>query len=295
MKASLLIVAGVIAGSGVAYADGDVPPPPTTDAGSATATPPPTLEPGGWATIDSRPLTLPTGRLAIDGVFPFFNVSVFDPVTMMTVNNFAIGAVIEGTYGINDKLEVGAGYGFSLDSFDATPVLDIRGAYAALHSDKFDLAVAADFSFDTHSSGAIVLGLGGWFRYRIIPKLSLFTGMPGMIPQVGGGIGAFFFGPIGYQLLIELNNKNPVDLAIPVGASYQITPQIYAYAQLVLMDLQLNGGNNAFIFSDFIPITLGAYYSLDNPKLDIGLAFGDDFKNAGDFYAFTLSARYWVK
>nr|HEX4315069.1 hypothetical protein [Kofleriaceae bacterium] len=289
----------------MAFADGDpaaggdasggAPATPAAPAATTTAAP---AAGGDWMQLDQRPLLIPTGKLAIDAIVPFFAVHTIeiDPTTGQESDStdLSIGASVAVNYGVNDKLEVGGGYAFNLKDFDATGTLYGHGAYLVSHTDKMDIGVAAALSFDLHSSGDVDLAAGAWIRYRLAPKLTLFTGQPAMIPDLPvGGFGGFI-GPTGYQFTANLNNGNAVELGIPVGVGYQATPNVWVYGQTLLANLVLNGGgDNAFIFSDFIPITLGAWYSMD--KLDVGASFGDDLKNAGDFYAITLNARYWVK
>ena len=80
-----------------------------------------------------------------------------------------------------------------------------------------------------------------------------------------------------------------------VGVGFQATPQIYAFASTTLAGFALSGGGSSvYIFSDFIPISVGAFYSASD-KLDLGAEFSDDLKNAGDFYSIAFTARYWVK
>jgi hypothetical protein len=243
----------------------------------------------------SAPLTVPAGRVALDGIFPLFNDRA--PTPGGFTDQFAVGAELNGSYGVSDTLEVGLDVGISLRTSDAAPELTVRGADAVLHGDKTDLVAAVAVGVDTHHNGTIFLSAGAWFRYRVDGKLSLFTGQPALVPQVGLGVPFDpFFGAVPYQLAIAVNNGNSAGLAVPVGASYQVTPRLLAYAQVVLADFLLGGGTvtSLLVGADFIPITVAAWYA-PTPCLGLGVSLGDDLRNAGEFYALTLAVRYWVK
>ena len=297
MKASLLLIlAGLVVGSsGVAFAQADAGSGGGSDAsaaapGTGSATPA-AATPGGWLQYDSRPLTLPAGKLAVDGILPILGFADG------TGTDTGVALQLSGTYGINDKLQVGLDFALELSPDFNASVLNLRGAYALLHRDKFDLAVAAELSIGLDSDNPVALSLGGWFRYRVAQKMMIFTGEPTTmpIPSVGFGFG-YYLGPNPYQLSFGLNNDNPIDFNLPVGFGYQATPNIWVYGQLVIFDILSVNSNtsSAFIFSDFIPITIGGFYTI-NDKMEAGLSFGDDLEHAGDLYAFTLNFRYWVK
>jgi hypothetical protein len=289
-RSSLLIVVALLwAGVRVARADGEAGE--GSGAAAAAGSGAEHHEAGGdELAIGDRPLTAKTGAITVDGVFPFFNSGAGSAST------FAIAAALSGTYSISDQLQVGGIYGFFLDSFDATPTLSAHVDYLAYHTDKLDVAVSALLGIDTHNNGDVVVDIGAWARYKLLDKLWLFTGQPADIPITGGGVGAFVFGPNAYQVTALLNNSNAFLITLPVGAAYQLAPNIWGYVQTEIADFLVNnGGNTAFIFADFIPITIGGFYSLPAPKLDIGLSFGDELKNAGDTYAFTVNVRYFIK
>jgi hypothetical protein len=167
-----------------------------------------------------------------------------------------------------------------------------------------DLAIAGGFvvqpieSTDmaglTTTDTYVALQLGGWFRYQVVPKLTVFTGVPAT-PQSDVSINrfaGFAQPPIPYQLSIGLNQNNAMTLQLAGGAGYQIKPNIYAFAALSLANIKLHDSANAFIFKDFIPVAIGGYYSLN--KIDIGATFTDDFKQGFDYLTFLINARYYV-
>ena len=302
MKASfVLIVAGLVAGTGVAFADGDgsdasggPPAAPDANGGSAMAAPTPAAAPANWMQMDSRPLTVPAGKLAIHIGVPFVNETTVDVTTGNSSSTLDIIGSVGVTYGVNDKLEVGANYTIPINPNGSVQgILTARAAYLAAHSEKLDFALAAALDVDTNTGNDTVVSVGAWVRYRAAPKLSIFTGqIPGTPEFLSPG--ALITGIGGNQFTAEVNNLNLVLLSIPVGAGYQVTPNVWAYAQTDLATFLLNpNSSQAFIFSDFIPVQVGAYYSMD--KIDVGLAVADDLKDAGDTYFFILSGRYWIK
>ena len=96
-------------------------------------------------------------------------------------------------------------------------------------------------------------------------------------------------GPIGQQLTISLASKGPIELHAPAGLAFQITPLFFAYLETRLFDINIHNGKNRVIFDQFIPLTLGVFYHAAT-NLDVGVTFGDDFKNAGDAYTIALTA-----
>jgi hypothetical protein len=293
MKSSLLVIAvGLVAGAGgMAFADGsgsDATAPAAPDAGT-----PATVAPGGWMQLDSRPLTIPTGKLAVDGLLPLFGIG--------DGNDTQFGAALQlsGTYGVNDKLEVGADFSLALSPDFQANTLSGRAAYLLLHQDKLDFAAAASLTVGLSDSNVFELDVGAWLRYRIAPKMMLFTGEPTTLPlpSLGlGVIGGYLLGPIPYQFGIGFNDGTPINFSLPVGFGYQATPNVWVYGQVVLLDV-LSFGNTSYtdiLFRDIIPITIGGYYTISD-KMEAGLSLGDDLENAGDLYAFTFNFRYWVK
>jgi hypothetical protein len=140
----------------------------------------------------------------------------------------------------------------------------------------------------------LALQAGGWVRYRLAPKLTAFTGLPALPhPDVSLARFGLPFPPMPYQLTIGVNNGGAIALALPVGIGIQATPEVYLYAATTLANFKIIHSVNAFLFADFIPLTLGGFYSL--PKIDIGAVFSDDLKQAGDYLTFSLVARYFVK
>ena len=113
----------------------------------------------------------------------------------------------------------------------------------------------------------------------VAPKIALYTGNP--IPM----------GPAGQHLSISLASNGPITFAVPVGVALQASPQLFAFVDTTLAQFSISNSSNAFIFSDFIPVNVGALYRAAK-DIDVGITFTDDLKNAGDFYIVGLTARY---
>jgi hypothetical protein len=307
-RETVWIMAAILAAAAPAFAqtDPDAPPPPNTggdpNAGGsgALAVTSSTAPSGSWTTeINNRPLVLDQGKLEVHGDIPIFAYSVpelnMQGMVVGSTTDTAEGLGIGATYGVMPKLEAGIDYAIPLNpNGGIAGALGLRAAYAALHSDKMDLAISASLDFDFRSSTEAALELGAWFRYRINPTISLFTGNPGLPYQLA------FLGALGNisanQLVLGFNNGQAVALALPVGVGIQATHQIYAFAALNIADIYFANGPKTvdFLFADFIPLEIGAFYSL-NSTLDLGITFSDDLEHAGDFFAFSLGARYFIK
>jgi hypothetical protein len=310
-RETVIILAAVLFAAGPAFAqtDPDLPPPPSSNpaggdpngnGSGALAVTAGTSAPGTWdSQLNNRPLVLDPGKLEVHGAIPVFTISVpeFNMAGMevgTTTDAFeALG--VGATYGIMPKLEGGIDYVIPLHpDGSASGALGLRVAYAAMHTDKMDLALSGSLDFDFRGDSEVALELGAWFRYRINPTISLFTGNPGLPYQLG------FLGALGNisanQLVLGFNNSQPIALALPAGIGLQATPQIYVFGALNLADIYFSNGPKTadIIFADFIPIELGAFYSL-NSTLDLGITFSDDLEHAGDLYAFTFGGRYFVK
>jgi hypothetical protein len=338
MQAKVLFIgAGLLLAAGTAFADD----PPAAGGGAggeaagagsgsgsaAPATADATAAAGasvGWpAEIGSRPYTLPTGGIAAYGDVDIMTITSTSPMgmsTSFTQEQLHIG----GAYGINDKLSVGAEFSFPLagDGTDNTKFkgpLRFYGLYQLTHTDKMDVTAAADFELNLcggvdmmgNCATTKAIGAGLDLKYTVAPKFNVFTGSgfgPGVPSGLGGivfpGLGAF---GIGNHLAISLESKGPITFSVPVGASYQASPQLFAYLSTELLSFAISNSPYAdtsgmagatksvvFIGDDNlqIPINLGGFYSL-NKNLDVGLNIFDNLKHPGDVYVLALAARWY--
>ena len=284
MRAMVLVGAGLLISS-TAFADGDPP----------GDMPPVDSE---WSSeIGNRSLITPEGKLEIHGGIPIVEVTGTSPtgiVTHDTTELLSLGA----SFGVIPKLELGADYSAILHpNASAGGLLTFHGAYLVLHRDKLDIAAAGALTFNLDGSTKVGLSLGAWLRYRITRMFSVFTGNNG-IPTALAGLTEYFQPPpVGYQLAIGFNNNQPVTFAFPVGVGIQATPNIYAFFATEVANIWFANGQNGkrgeVLFADFIPVSIGGFYSM--AKFDAGIVFADDLKAAGDDYIITFVGRYYIK
>lgn len=302
----LMIGASLLLAAGTAFADGDgegsgsaAPPAPDANgangagqgsAMSATATAGGGAA-GAWSDeLISNTLTMPKSALGVYGTLGLAtsSVTIVDPTTGMsttsssTAENLGIGA----GYGISDKLTIGGEYAVPLHddagTFPNSGALTVYGGYNVMSSGKLSVAAGADLSLAFDSTD-FTLDAGVTVRYSVAPKFAVFTGNP-----VAPGI-------LGNQLSIGLYSNAPIVLSIPVGVAFQASPQLYAWADTILASfLFAPASANAFIFSDFIPIQVGALYRATK-DIDVGAALTDDLKDAGNTFGIALMARYYKR
>jgi hypothetical protein len=277
-----------------------------SDASMSKPPPEPTPAPVGVRSLDlnERPLTLPKGQIDVHGALPIALVTVPD-ITGGKTSSTSLGFAFGGTYGLDDKTELGADYAVSLSPGDIKGPLTLHGAYTLAKAPKYDAAIGGALvihpigSTDPMSGASatttyLALQIGAWFRYRATPKVTIFTGLPATPhPDVSLSRAGFAFPPMPYQLTLGVNNGGAIALNLPVGVGIQAAPRIYVFAATNIANIKIAHTANAFLFADFIPLTLGGFYSL--PKLDVGAEFSDDLKQAGDYLAFTIVARYFIK
>lgn len=295
--ASLAGVLLFIGGNAFAQAEDPAAPPPDPNATPAVVAPAGGAM--GWsdAVID-RPLTMPKGKVGIYGDLDLLRISTSVTVGGMTTTASATAEGLHAGfgYGVDDKLEIGAEYSFSLHDFEIKGPLTLYGAYSLYHQGKLTIGGSADLVVDFNGQGAVdpmtgavssstnlALEAGLGVRYMLTDKIAVFTGSP-IAP-----------GPLGQHLHIGLNNSGPVSIDLPVGLALQATPQLYAYLETNIAHIKLANTSNAIIFADVIPLTVGALFAASH-NLDVG-AFLDlpDLKNSQfDVLVLGVQARYYM-
>lgn len=217
--------------------------------------------------IINRPLTTPGSQLTLGGALAFgLSPEAFDGVSLQ----------VGGSFGANDKLEVGADYAFALKEFEAKGDLNVHAAYSLLRDEKLEVAADVGLGYNVLAEGIDPIGLGARVRFKINDKIAVYT--PGQQLRIG---------------LADETGKG-MALGIPVGVAFQATPQIYAHIDTSIANIALNdeAGDTIVFGADYIPLQIGAYFSPSN-TLDIGadLLFLD-LKSEGDqFIAGIVSAR----
>ncbi len=301
----LISAATLLCGIHSAFAQADDPaaPPPDSTEGMPPpdgTNPPPATEPApmgalAWSdAIIDRPLTMPKGKIGIIGDLDVLRFSV--TVAGMTASSTSEGLHAGFGYGVDDKLEIGAEYAFSLHDFEIKGPLTLYGGYSLFHKDKLTVGASADLLVDFNGSGtvdpatgavssstnlALEAGLG--VRYKVTDKIAVFTGSP-IAP-----------GPLGQHLHIGLNNSGPISFDVPVGAALQATPQLYAWVQTNIAHFGFSNDNNAFLFADVIPLEIGGLFAASH-QLDVGAFLNlPDLKNAQfDIMVFGIMGRYYM-
>lgn len=254
--------------------------------------------------INDRSLTIGKSRIDVHAALPIGVITLPDITgnkTSSTIVGFSFGA----TYGLDDKIELGGDYAIGLEPGDLKGALTLHGAYLAIDKPKYDLAISGAFvvhpiGYTDPISGAsstttyVALQAGAWFRYRIKPQLTVFTGLPALPhPNLGLSRSGFAFPPLPNQLTIGLNNSGAIALGLPVGVGYQATPKIYAFLATNLANIKISHTSNALLFADFIPLTIGGFYSLG--KFDLGAVFSDDLRQAADYLSLSFVARAFIR
>jgi hypothetical protein len=255
--------------------------------------------------LDDRALVVRTGGLEVHGGLRTGVLTLPGLMPGTTTSSTSEGLALGAAYGIADKAEIGGDYVLSLSPGSVKGPLTFHGAYLAFARGKLDIAVAGALAVDflelkdptngmTTTRTSYGLQLGGWVRYRVGPTVALFTGLPAL-PASTASLSKLSFAlpPLPYQLAIGLSSGSAIALDLPVGVGVQVAPAIYAFAMTDLAHVKFANTANALLFADFIPVTVGGFYSL--PKLDLGATFADDLKQGTDYLSFELLARYAIQ
>lgn len=243
---------------------------------------------GAWplAIID-RPLTLVKSGLGLYGNLEILRVS--STFMGMTSSATAEGLQLGGGYGVSDKLTIGAEYAFSLHSFEIKGPLTLYGSLALMRNDKLTIGASADLVIDLNAVNAMgmsstteTLQAGLGIRYKLAPKIAIFTGTP-IAP-----------GPLGQHLSIGFQSGAPIAIDLPVGLAIQATPQVYLWVNTEIAHLKISNTTNEFFGADFIPLTVGALYAA-NKNLDVGgfLELPDLKNSKFDILVFGVGARWY--
>ena len=244
--------------------------------------------------IIDRPRTLPAGETEVNGTLDIERTeTVTDGVVAnSTAQAFTIGAGL----GVTKDLEVRLAYQFAVDSENKTLLAsyghgDLRGtvAYALPSSGPLSMAVNAGIGLFVDDGSPDPLTLGLDLQYKLTSQLAVFT--PGQQLSVafsGGEIGSPFIGGF-------VGVESSVNLTLPIGVRFQAANNVFAFVATDLADLALhNGGNSAFLFSDFIPLQVGGFYSLSN-KFDVGANINFfDLKNYSGLFDVGIVVRAFI-
>ncbi len=190
--------------------------------------------------IINRTRTTPGGQITVGGDLGFnLNPEAF------TFVNLGVG----GLYGVNDKLEVGASYGFALKEFEAKGDLGVTAAYSLLADDKLTVAADVGFGYSVVGEAVAPITIGAEVQFKINDQIAVFTP--------------------GHQIVIGIEEGAPKLINIPVGLGFQATPQIFAHLTTNIATIGLDPSGSAVFGADFIPLQVGAFFSPSN-TMDFG-------------------------
>ncbi len=235
---------------------------------------------GGGATggaypsiIIDRPATLTKGLLRATGEVGIGKTLTVDTTNGTTSSSLGIGLNVGADYGISDKIEAGLSYGISLKEFEAKGPLVLRGRFNAKSDEKMRLGPEVSLGYGLDSE-AFLIGAGAYFQYNLTPQMALYTP--------------------GNQLQFAIADAANIGfLNLPFGFGYQIDPTIFGFVETNLLSLGFaDASGEAFIFADFIPLNVGAFYTTGS-IIDIGASIGSpDVPDIADNFQFLITARY---
>ncbi len=197
-----------------------------------------------------RPMTTPMSQITVGGDL----FLAFDPTYM--------GLDVGAAYGVSDKIEVNGGYALSLEEFEAKGDLHVEGAFNIMEG-NLGVAAQATLGYNLLAEGLDPLGAGARVRFRLNDQMAIVSP--------------------GNQLVVTLDpvevlgvEFSPIFLQLPVGFAYQVNPQIYAFANTNLAVIEISDADSGVFGADFIPLSLGAFFSPSN-TMDFGasLDLGD--------------------
>lgn len=208
-------------------------------------------------------------------------------------------ATLGGTFCVIDHLELGGDYAFRLHpDASGSGLLQLHATYYAIKNAQMELGIAGALGFDFTGDTEVTLQGGAWFRYFINDQVALFTGQPALPILLAGTISSFLgLPPVENQLTIGINNSQPISLALPLGAMFTPVPEAHLMVATNIGDIWFTNGpadkHATLLFADFIPLAVAAWYDV-RPDLQLGVQFADDLKHAGDFFQFTIAARFFL-
>ena len=213
--------------------------------------------------IIDRPRTTPAGQITVGGDLGYLKLGDLN----------STGLNVGGLYGVNDKLEVGAAYAFTLDEFEIKGDIGLHAAYGILTEGNLTVAADLGFGYSVLAEGLDPLTLGAEVQFKVNDKLAVYT--------PGGQLGITLEGDV-----------KPIALNLPVGVGYQATPQIWAFVDTSIGQIEIADSATVLFGADVIPLGVGGFFSPSN-AMDFGARIDFvDLKEVGtDILAITASAR----
>ncbi len=224
-----------------------------------------TLDPGQWAGRGSFGIAW-TARSSLGTT-----VRSTDPIGRL-------GAA----FGVARWLTVGAEYAFVVDAPGTAGLLTVSGSSELYACGRLAIAVSLAASFDLDSTGDGDLAAGIAVRYRISPRLAVFTGAP-WVP-----------GPFGRQLAASFGPERSAALELPVGLEVQLAPRLLAYASTGITTIILTDPGRERRGSWVLrrtPVSAGVWLSVDR-RLSLAGTFATPDLQDRDHVEIALSVRY---
>lgn len=217
---------------------------------------------GGYSTeIIMRPRVIPKGWFEVLG-----SLDAYQTVDSAAKSTLGLGLGGMVRYGAAPNLDVGVGYGLALKPFDAGSDFSAQARYALIPDPSLPFTASA--TLDVHRHGGVALGFDA--HYKFSRSVELFTSRQ-LVLDYGSN-----------QVTSDDYDGDQVTAAVflPVAVGVALTPHVYLFGDTTLASLGINPSESSFIFSDYISLTAGAYYSPTN-KLDLGLVV--DSPDVGTF------------
>jgi hypothetical protein len=178
-------------------------------------------------------------------------------------------------YGVNDKLDVGAGYSFALKEFQIKGQLLATAGYQVLTGSaggKLDLAARAYVGYDVNGEALVPVQLGADVRYRVSNKLAILSGN---------------------QLVLGLADSNKSKyLQLPVYAAFQLNEKLALHGGTNLAVIKIADSNTQFIGADFLMLNAGALYAVSEKLTVAGSISWFDLLDFSDQPTLNISARF---
>jgi hypothetical protein len=198
--------------------------------------------------IIDRPLTTPASQVNLEADL---GITFTDPsYTGMTLN---------AGYGINDKFDVGVGYGFAIDPSEAKGDLAFGAGYSLIGEENFAVAARVNAGYNFLAEGVDPLGLGAEVRFKLSKQLAIYAPAPQLVitlDPIDDGLG---------------NEYSPIYITLPVAVGFQAAPQLFVYANTTIADIEIKDSTTGVWGADFIPLTVGGFFSPSN-AIDVGAA-----------------------
>jgi len=217
--------------------------------------------------IIHRPLTAPEGQAEARGTLSFG----------ITPDATATFLDITGGYGITNQFEIRAGYGLTLDPFEAKGALGAALGVSLTDTGNFAIAGRAGLAYDLASEALAPFEAGLDIRFKLNEQVAIYS----LAPHLS-------------IALEETGDARPISAFIPVSLGFQATPQIFAGVSTSIATLNISDSATSFIFADRTPLGVSLFFSPSN-TIDLGASVGwADIVDSADVLSIALSAALYL-